>query len=106
MMTGGNLVKMLIEGIIVTPIYLLASSSFAPYLTELARTFSPDSLAGVSNGMITWSTLETPDFRWSVANALSGNPAGIVVFIIWILLFVWLMKDFKKRNEKIAAESK
>ena len=106
MITGGNLLKMLIEGVIITPVYLLASSSFAPYLTELARTFSPDSLAGVSNGMVTWSTLETPDFRWSVANALSGNPVGIAVFVVWILLFVWLMRDFKKRNEKIAAESK
>lgn len=105
-MTGGNLVKMLIEGVIITPIYLLASSSFAPYLTQLARTFSPDSLSGVQNGMITWSTLETPDFRWSVANALSGNPAGIVVFLVWILLFVWLMFEFKKRNAAIAAETK
>lgn len=103
MMTGGNLTKMLIEGIIVTPVYLLASSSFAPYLTELARTFSPDSLAGIDqNAMITWATLETPDFRWSVANALSGHLPGIICFIVWVVLFVALMKFFKKRNEKLA----
>ncbi|MDD5799154.1 MAG: PTS galactitol transporter subunit IIC, partial [Coriobacteriales bacterium] len=94
-----------IEGIIVTPVYLLASSSFAPYLTELARTYSPDSLSGVGNGaMITWSTLETPDFRWSIANALSGHPAGIVALIVWLALFVWMLKEFKKRNAKLKAE--
>ena len=104
-MTGGNLVKMLIEGIIVTPVYLMASSSFAPYLTQLARTFSPDSLKGVGdNAMVTWSTLETPDFRWSFANALSGNIAGIVMLVVWLALFVLLLKYFSKRNAKLAAE--
>ena len=104
-MTGGNLVKMLIEGIIVTPVYLMASSSFAPYLTQLARTFSPDSLKGVGdNAMVTWSTLETPDFRWSIANALSGHIAGIVMLVVWLALFVLLLKYFSKRNAKLAAE--
>lgn len=103
-MTGGNIIKMLIEGIILTPVYLLVSSSFAPYLTQLAMTYSPDSLAGVGNAMITWSTLETPDFRWSIANALSGHPVGIIALVVWIALFVWLMFDFKKRNARIAAE--
>ncbi|MBS6418225.1 MAG: PTS galactitol transporter subunit IIC [Olsenella uli] len=102
MLSGGNLIKMLIEGIIVTPVYLLASSSFAPYLTELARTYSPTSLENVGgNAMVTWSTLETPDFRWSVANALSGHPAGIITLVIWFALFVWLLKEFKSRNTRI-----
>ena len=52
--------------------------------------------------MITWATLETPDFRWSVANALSGHLPGIICFIVWVVLFVALMKFFKKRNEKLA----
>lgn len=103
-MTGGNLIKMLIEGILITPIYLLASSSFAPFLTKLAQMFSPESLAGVGNAMVTWSTLETPDFRWAIANAFSGNIAGIIALVIWIALFVWLMFEFKKRNAKIAEE--
>ena len=105
MLSGGNLIKMLIEGIIVTPVYLMASSSFAPYLTKLARTYSPASLKNVGHSaMVTWSTLETPDFRWSIANALSGHIAGIIALIVWFALFVWLLKEFKKRNEKIKAE--
>lgn len=105
MLSGGNLIKMLIEGIIVTPVYLMASSSFAPYLTKLARTYSPASLKNVGHSaMVTWSTLETPDYRWSIANALSGHIAGIIALIGWFALFVWLLKEFKKRNEKIKAE--
>lgn len=104
MLAGGNIVKMLIEGVIATPIYLLAASSFAPYLTELARTFSPNSLSGIGdNAMVTWSTLETPDFRWSVANALSGHPSGMIALAAWLALFVWMMFYFKRRNEKMAA---
>lgn len=105
MVTGGNILKMLIEGIIITPVYLLASSSFAPFLTQLARTYSPSSLEGVGAGaMVTWSTLETPDFRWSIANALSGNVAGIVALVIWLALFVWFLREFKVRNERLRAE--
>ena len=107
-MAGGNLVKMLILGIIVTPLYLLASSSFAPFVTQLAQTFSPASLAGVDNAMITWSTLETPDFRWTVSNGFAsffnGNFIPLVLFAVWIALFVWLMIYFKKRNASYKAE--
>jgi PTS system galactitol-specific IIC component len=104
-LSGGSLVKMLIEGIVATPIYLLVSSSFAPYITQLARTYSPDSLANVgNNAMITWSTLEAPDFRWCITNGLSGNPVGIACLVGWLCLFVWLMKDFKVRNKKLESD--
>lgn len=104
MVANGNIIKMLIEGIIITPIYLLVSSSFAPFVTQLALTFSPDSLANVgSDAMITWSTLECPDFRWAIANAFSGNIAAIAVLVGWLALFVWMLRGFKKRNEALKA---
>lgn len=105
MVANGNIIKMLIEGIIITPIYLLVSSSFAPFVTQLALTYSPDSLANVGgDAMITWSTLECPDFRWAIANAFSGNIAGIAVLVGWLALFVWMLRGFKKRNEALKAE--
>ncbi len=104
MVANGNIIKMLIEGIIITPIYLLVSSSFAPFVTQLALTFSPDSLANVGgDAMITWSTLECPDFRWAIANAFSGNIAAIAVLVGWLALFVWMLRGFKKRNEALKA---
>ncbi len=105
MVANGNIIKMLIEGIIITPIYLLVSSSFAPFVTQLALTYSPDSLTNVGgDAMITWSTLECPDFRWAIANAFSGNIAGIAVLVGWLALFVWMRRGFKKRNEALKAE--
>lgn len=103
MVSNGNIIKMLIEGII-TPIYLLVSSSFAPWVTQLALTYSPDSLANVGgDALISWSTLECPDFRWAIANAFSGNVAGIAVLVGWLALFVWMLRGFKKRNEALKA---
>lgn len=104
MVSNGNIIKMLIEGIIITPVYLLVSSSFAPWVTQLALTYSPDSLANVGgDALISWSTLECPDFRWAIANAFSGNVAGIAVLVGWLALFVWMLRGFKKRNEALKA---
>jgi PTS system galactitol-specific IIC component len=101
----GNLIKMIILGTIGTPVYLLVASSFAPYCTQLAKLYSPDSLAGMGdNPSITWSTLECPDWRWCIANGLSGHPVAIVCLIAWVAGFVWLLKTMKKRNESIRAE--
>lgn len=104
MVSNGNIIKMLIEGIIITPVYLLVSSSFAPWVTQLALTYSPDSLANVGgDALISWSTPECPDFRWAIANAFSGNVAGIAVLVGWLALFVWMLRGFKKRNEALKA---
>lgn len=98
----GNLLKMIILGIIGTPFYLLCSSSWAPACTELAKTYSPASVEGIES--ITWSTPECPDWRTAISHALAGNPIGIVAVIIWLGLFVLTMREFAKRNEVIKAE--
>ena len=102
---GGNLIKMVILGIIGTPLYLMVASSFAGYCTKLAQTWSPDALANMgSNPSITWSTLECPDYRWVIVNGLSGHPVAIALLIVWLAGFVWLMKVMKQRNEVINKE--
>lgn len=108
MVANGNIAKMLIEGIILTPIYLLASSSFAPYVTQLAQIYAPDAIASAgNNAMITWSTLECPDFRWSISHALSGDLVGMLLLAVWLLLFIWMYRGFMKRNKVVAeAEAK
>ena len=104
-LAGGNLVKMFILGLVSTPVYLLVASSFAPYCTKLAQTWSPDSLSGMGdNPSITWSTLECPDYRWVIVNGLSGKPVGIALLVVWLAGFVWLFKVMSKRNEAINAE--
>ena len=105
LLAGGNLIKMLILGIIATPVYLLVGSSFAGYCTRLAQTWSPDSLANMGdNPSITWSTMECPDFRWAIVHAFSGEIVGIVVLVAWLALFVLLYKYMAKRNVEIKKE--
>lgn len=101
----GNLAKMIIMGIIGTPIYLLVGSAVAPYVTDLAKTYSPASLEGIASGnLITWSTMECPDFRWCIANAFAGNIIWIALFAVWIVVFVFLYKYMMQRNVRIKKE--
>lgn len=97
----GNLIKMIIIGIIITPVYLIVSTAFAPACTDLAATYSPASLGEATS--ITWSTMECPDYRYLAAQAFSGHIVYIVLFIGWLLLFVWLLKEMKKRNAAMKA---
>lgn len=61
LLTGGNLVRMLIMGVISMPIYLYAATYLTPILTGLAdRT---GAVEGIQKGQqITWSSIEGPEF--------------------------------------------
>nr|WP_295970356.1 PTS transporter subunit IIC [uncultured Bacillus sp.] len=100
--TGGNLVRMMILGVVTTPVFLYLATSFAPIVTDLAiSTKSVDVPAGQ---MISWSTIEYPDFRYIFALASDGNIFGIAGAIIWLGLFVWYYKGMKNRNRKMDEE--
>lgn len=102
--TGGNLLRMIILGIIVTPVYLGVSSSFAPLITNLARSVHA---ANIPQGqMITWFGLEAPDFRWIMAhgaNIVNGDIVGFVILIGYLALAVWYFK-YMSAKEKALAE--
>lgn len=101
----GNLIKMLIMGVIISPIYLIVGSAVAPACTDLAATYSPDTLAGLADGaLISWSSMECPDFRYLIAQAVSGHVVYIVLFVGWLALFVWLLKEMGRRNAAIRVE--
>ena len=102
---NGNLVKMLILGLIYEPIYLFVSSSFAPFVTEMARQYSPASLKGIDAGaLISHSSLETPELRWGLAQAFTGNVWGFVVLAIVAVGLFFLFKGYKKKNDEINRE--
>ena len=91
LLTGGNLVRMLIMGVISMPIYLYAATYLTPILTGLAdRT---GAVEGIQKGQqITWSSIEGPEFRILFAEAFKGNILGIVGSVVFIAMFVWLYK--------------
>ncbi|MDK6371095.1 PTS transporter subunit IIC [Aerococcus urinae] len=91
LLTGANVVRMLILGVIFTPLFLYASSYLAPMLTDLAK--ATGAVDVPANRMITWSSMETPEFRLSFAQAFAGNWIGILCAIVFIGLFIWLYKE-------------
>ena len=95
LLTGGNLVRMLIMGVISMPIYLYAATYLTPILTGLAdRT---GAVEGIQKGQqITWSSIEGPEFRILFAEAFKGNILGIIGSVVFIAMFVWLYKYMSK----------
>jgi PTS system galactitol-specific IIC component len=95
LLTGGNLVRMLIMGVISMPIYLYAATYLTPILTGLAD--KTGAVEGIKKGQqITWSSIEGPEFRILFAEAFKGNVLGIVGAVIFIAMFVWLYKYMNK----------
>ncbi len=95
LLTGGNLVRMLIMGVISMPIYLYAATYLTPILTGLAD--KTGAVEGIKKGQqITWSSIEGPEFRILFAEAFKGNILGIVGTIIFVTMFVWLYKYMSK----------
>ncbi|ACZ01839.1 PTS galactitol transporter subunit IIC [Streptobacillus moniliformis] len=89
-----NLLKMLILGIIITPIYLMVSTNIAPAITELSKSIS------VNGGqLISYYSFESPYFRWTLIKLFEFKVYGIVSSLILILLFMYFYKNFV--NKKI-----
>ena len=100
LLTGGNLVRMLIMGVISMPIYLYAATYLTPILTGLAD--KTGAVEGIKKGQqITWSSIEGPEFRILFAEAFKGNILGIVGTIIFVAMFVWLYKYMSKAKVPI-----
>lgn len=96
LLTGANLVRMIIMGIVTSPIFLYSATYFAPYITQLATSTGVVEIpAGM---MLTWSTFEGPDFRYLFAQAASGNFIYVGLAVVWLGLFVWLYKTQMKKN--------
>jgi len=56
LLTGANLLRMIIMGVITAPVFLYAATYFAPHITKLATSTG---VVAVKKGMmLTWSTFE------------------------------------------------
>ncbi|WP_392486764.1 PTS galactitol transporter subunit IIC [Haloimpatiens sp. FM7315] len=104
--TGGNLVRMIILGLVTTPIYLIVSSSFSSIITDLGKTVN--SVQIPKGQFLTWFGLEAPEFRWAMsraANVINGDMLGIVILVAYLALCFWYYKYMTKRNLELT-ESK
>lgn len=99
MLTNGNLLRMIIHGVISAPLFLYAATYFAPYITRLAQESGTVSVE--SGQMISWSTFEGPDIRYLLAHAFNGDLVSIALLVGWLGLFYLLLRNRGKYNESL-----
>lgn len=98
--TGGNLIRMIILGLAATPIYLAVATSFAPIATNLAKTVG--TIEVPAGQYITYFGVEMPELRWLFAhglNIVNGEIIPAVLLVAYFGLFFWYSKYMKKRDE-------
>ncbi|MBO1306271.1 PTS galactitol transporter subunit IIC [Enterococcus sp. 669A] len=101
LLTGGNLARMLVLGVITMPIYLYAATYLAPILSGLAE--STGAVEGFQSGqLITWSSIEGAEFRIFFAEAFNMNPLAIGAVIVFVGLFYLLNKYMN--NAKVPSQ--
>jgi len=99
LLTNGNVLRMIIHGLISTPLFLYGATYFTPYMTRLAE----ETNTLQQTGQISWATFEGPDIRYILANGFNGNIVAILLGVVWLGLYVWLLQSRKKYNEKLEA---
>lgn len=97
--TGGNLLRMIILGVITTPIFLYVATFFAGTITDLANSTKAISLQ--TGQEITWSTIEYPVFRFIMAEASKFSIIGLLMLAGWIVLLVFYVKVMRKRTAEL-----
>lgn len=109
--TRGKIMRMIVIGIFMLPVFLWAGTLIAPAVTDMAINVGafPDGLAAGS--LITHSTLEGPIEKfvaYLVGTANVGNIMSIVYLVLasvaYLGLFAWYAKQMKKRNAEYLAK--
>ncbi|KKB74498.1 MULTISPECIES: PTS galactitol transporter subunit IIC [Bacillus] len=99
--TGGNLLRMLLLGIISTPVFLYIATSFAPTITQLAKDTNAVNIE--SGQMLSWSTLEYPVFRFIFAKA-GEHIIWLIPAAVWLGFLVIYCRMMKKRTKELEKE--
>jgi PTS system galactitol-specific IIC component len=86
LLTGGNLLRMVVLGIIYEPIFLYSASYFSGVFTRLAK--ETGAITVPKGSSVSWSSMETPELRYTMAQAFSGHIMGWILFAAVIALMV------------------
>lgn len=111
--TRGRLIRMIVFGTLLLPLFLLSGTMIAPFATELAKKVGAFPKGAPAGSLITHSTLEGPMekiFGYIIGKATTGQIASIFTLIIFVAvylgLFVWYSKQMRKRNKAYAEAAK
>lgn len=100
LVTGGNLIRMLILCTIGSPIFLYVGTAFASFVTNLAN--STGAVALAEGAMISNSSIDGPVFTYAISqflDCLNGNFLPLVVLIVWLAGYALLAHDLLKENK-------
>lgn len=111
--TRGKLIRMIVFGTLLLPLFLLSGTLIAPFATVLAKSVNAFPEGVDKAQLITHSTLEGPVEKllgWTIGNATTGDIkaiVGVVAFLaFYVGIFAWYRKQMIKRNEAYAANAK
>lgn len=85
----GNVLRMWIECVIFTPVFLWVGTAFAPFMTELANSSKAISLA--PGQMISNSSIDAPIFTYALSHGtkvIQGDFVPLLILVAWIICFV------------------
>ncbi len=111
--TRGRLIRMIIFGSLLLPLFLLSGTMIAPFATELAKKVGAFPAGASAGSLITHSTLEGPMekiFGYVIGQATTGQIASLISLIIFVTLylglFAWYAREMKLRNARYAEKLK
>ncbi|TMN21485.1 PTS glucitol transporter subunit IIA [Lentibacillus cibarius] len=108
----GKIIRMILIGTIMVPVFLWSGTAIAQFVTETAASVGA-APAGIEEGaLITHSTLEGPVEKFIAilvgkAGAefnLGSIMAAVGALVAYLGLFIWYIKQMKKRNLEYEAE--
>lgn len=103
LVTGGNLIRMIILCTIFAPVFLWVGTAFAPFMTDLARTTGAVSLK--AGEMISNSCIDGPIQTYAFSHVfkiLDGEFIPLVILIVWVVCFVFYYRSLTKEAKQEA----
>lgn len=111
--TRGKMIRMIITGCFMLPIFLWSGTAIAGFVTTTAKAVGAFPAGLPAGTLITHATLEGPIEKFIAilvgqfgGNMTAGNTIAVVAaLLVYVLLFVWYAKQMKKRNKAYAMEA-
>lgn len=108
----GKMIRMLLTGGFVLPLFLWSATAIAPFVTASAQSVGAMPMNLPDDLLISHSSMGTPLEKFlAILIGRAGNGfawqlvfIAIGAMILYLILFVWYVKEMKKRNVRYAKE--